>query len=102
MTVAIRTASDDPAAVIQSARQIVSSLDPSLPVTGVQKMDQGRDASVGQPRLLSALSALFRALAGFLAMVGIYGVTSYNVRRQRREFVDETRTTTTNHGVEPS
>lgn len=25
------------------------------------------------------------ALAGLLAMVGVYGVTSYNVRRQRRE-----------------
>ena len=43
-------------------------------------------ASVGQPRLLSALSGLFGALAGLLAMVGVYGVTSYNVRRQRREF----------------
>jgi putative ABC transport system permease protein len=86
MTVAIRTASDDPAAVIRSARQIVSSLDPSLPVTGVQKMDQIVYASVGQPRLMSALGALFGALAGLLAMVGIYGVTSYNVRRQRREF----------------
>ena len=45
-----------------------------------------KSASVGQPRLLSALSGLFGALAGLLAMVGIYGVTSYNVRRQRREY----------------
>ena len=43
-------------------------------------------ASVGQPRLLSALSGLFGALAGLLAMVGVYGVTAYNVRRQRREY----------------
>ncbi len=43
-------------------------------------------ASVGQPRLLSALTALFGGLAGLLAMVGVYGVTSYNVRRQRREY----------------
>ena len=86
MTVAMRTASDDPSAVIRSARQIVNSLDPALPVTGVQKMDQVVYASVGQPRLMSALSALFGGLAGLLAMVGIYGVTSYNVRRQRREF----------------
>ena len=49
-------------------------------------MDQVVYASVGQPRLMSALSALFGALAGLLAMVGIYGVTLYNVRRQRREF----------------
>ena len=38
------------------------------------------------PRLLSALTALFGGLAGLLAMVGIYGVTAYNVRRQRREY----------------
>jgi ABC-type antimicrobial peptide transport system permease subunit len=32
------------------------------------------------------LSGLFGALAGLLAVVGVYGVTSYNVRRQRREY----------------
>jgi putative ABC transport system permease protein len=42
--------------------------------------------SVGQPRLMSALTAVFGALAGLLAMVGVYGVMAYNVRRQRREF----------------
>ncbi len=44
------------------------------------------DASVGQPRLMSALTSLFGALAGLLAMIGVYGVMAYNVRRQRREF----------------
>jgi putative ABC transport system permease protein len=42
--------------------------------------------SVGQPRLMSTLTALFGLLAGVLAMVGVYGVMAYNVRRQRREF----------------
>jgi putative ABC transport system permease protein len=35
---------------------------------------------------MSALTALFGGLAGLLAMVGVYGVMAYNVRRQRREF----------------
>ena len=86
MTVVMRSAGTDPAALIPSARSIVSSLDPNLPVTGVQLMADVVAASVGQPRLLSALSGLFGALAGLLAMVGVYGVTSYNVRRQRREY----------------
>lgn len=86
MTAVIRTAGVDPAAIIPSARQIVSNLDPNVPVTAVQTMDEVVSASVGQPRLLSALSSLFGGLAGVLAIVGIYGVTSYNVRRQRREF----------------
>ena len=52
----------------------------------MQTLAEVVSASVGQPRLLSALSGLFGVLAGLLAMVGIYGVTSYNVRRQRREY----------------
>jgi putative ABC transport system permease protein len=35
---------------------------------------------------MSALTVLFGILAGTLAMVGVYGVMAYNVRRQRREF----------------
>jgi predicted permease len=85
MTVVMRTSSIDPAAVIPTARSIVASLDPQLPVTGVQTMVDVVNASVGQPRLLSALTTVFGVLAGLLAMVGIYGVTSYNVRRQRHE-----------------
>ena len=86
MTAVLRTQTDDPTSIVQSARQIVSGIDPRVPVTAAQTMDEVVSASVGQPRLLSALSALFGGLAGLLAMVGIYGVTAYNVRRQRREF----------------
>jgi putative ABC transport system permease protein len=86
MSAVIRTRSDDPASVIPAARQIVSSMDANVPVTAVQTMEDAVAASVGQPRLLSALSSLFGGLAGLLAIVGVYGVTSYNVRRQRREF----------------
>jgi len=86
MTAVIRTAGADPASIVPTARQIVSSLDADVPITAVQTMDEVVSASVGQPRLLSALSSLFGGLAGLLAMVGIYGVTSYNVRRQRREY----------------
>src|SRR4051812_27770219 len=86
MTVVLRSSGADPSSLIPTARSIVSSLDPNLPVTQVQTMEEVVSASVGQPRLLSALSGLFGALAGLLAMVGVYGVTSYNVRRQRREY----------------
>jgi ABC-type antimicrobial peptide transport system permease subunit len=86
MTVVMRSSGADPSALVPSARAIVSSLDPNIPLTGVQTLEEVVSASVGQPRLLSALSGLFGGLAGLLAMVGVYGVTSYNVRRQRREF----------------
>src|SRR5262245_45270489 len=63
MTAVVRTAGADPASVIPTARQIVSSLDANVPMTAVQTMDEVVSASVGQPRLLSALSSLFGGLA---------------------------------------
>ena len=86
MTGVIRTVNAEPSTVVPTVRQLVSQLDPSMPVTGVQTMEQVVAASVGQPRLMSALTALFGGLAGLLATVGVYGVMAYNVRRQRREF----------------
>src|SRR4029077_1731084 len=69
-----------------TARQIVASLDPLLPLNNVQTMEHVVGESVGQPRLMSALPTLFGVLAGALAIVGVYGVMAYNVRRQRRDF----------------
>jgi predicted permease len=86
MTVVMRTTADDPGQVVQTARRIVSTLDPMLPISKVQTMERVVSESIGQPRLLSALTSLFGGLAGLLAMVGVYGVTAYNVRRQRREY----------------
>ena len=86
MTVVIRARSENPASVMPTVRQIVKSIDPALPVANVQTLEEVVADSVGQPRLMSALTALFGVLAGLLAMVGVYGVMAYNVRRQRREF----------------
>jgi putative ABC transport system permease protein len=86
MTGVIRTRGDDPTAIIPTARQIIASIDPGLPINQVQTLEHVVSESVGQPRLMSALTVLFGALAGLLAMVGVYGVMAYNVRRQRREF----------------
>ena len=86
MTGVIRTATADPTSLIPTVRQMVAQLDPTIPLARVETMEEVVAASVGQPRLMSALSGLFGALAGILAMVGVYGVMAYNVRRQRREF----------------
>ena len=86
MTVVVRTVSDDPITIVPTARRIVASIDPTTPVNQVQTMEHVVSESVGQPRLMSALTVLFGALAGLLAVVGVYGVMAYTVRRQRREF----------------
>jgi putative ABC transport system permease protein len=84
-TVVIRATLEDPSSLVPTAKQIVSALDPTLPVTGVQTMEEVVAASVGQQRLISAMAGLFALLAALLAMVGVFGVMTYNVRRQRRE-----------------
>src|SRR5579863_426472 len=43
------------------------------------------DESLGRERLLATLSGFFGALALVLAVIGLYGVTSYNVARRRNE-----------------
>ena len=48
-------------------------------------MEEVVAASVGQQRLISAMAGVFALLAALLAMVGVFGVMTYNVRRQRRE-----------------
>jgi putative ABC transport system permease protein len=85
LTVVLRATTDDPAVLIPTAKEIVRSLDPVLPVTGVQTMEEVVAASVGQQRLISAMAAVFALLAALLAMVGVFGVMTYNVRRQRKE-----------------
>lgn len=84
-TVVLRATTDDPAGLVPTAKEIVRSLDPALPVTGVQTMEEVVTASVGQQRLISAMAAVFALLAALLAMVGVFGVMTYNVRRQRKE-----------------
>jgi putative ABC transport system permease protein len=86
MTVVMRSQGRDPQSVIPAARKIVASIDPLLPLARVQAMSDVVGKSVTQPRLISSLTALFGGLAGLLAVVGVYGVMSYNVRRARREF----------------
>jgi putative ABC transport system permease protein len=86
MTAVVRTHADDPMTVVPAVRQIVRTLDSSLPITELQAMETVVANSIGQPRLMSALTGVFGVLAGLLATIGVYGVMAYNVRRQRREF----------------
>lgn len=85
MTVVMKSGTPDAASLVPAARQILRTIDPGLPVTHVQSLDDVMAESLGQQRFLSALTGLFAALAALLAMVGVYGVMAYNVRRQRRE-----------------
>jgi len=86
MTAVISTSFEDPIALVPLARQLVTSIDSTMPITRVRTMEAAVSESLDRPRLMSALMGLFGALAGLLAMVGVYTVMADNVNRQRREF----------------
>ena len=84
MNLVLRT-TIDPMSLSEQARQTVWSLDPSLPLTNLQTMDDAVFGSMARPRFLTLLLGVFGGIALSLAAVGTYGVMSYFVAERRRE-----------------
>ena len=83
LTFSARTASD-PGTLVPSLGRIVAGLGTRIhePVTTGSEY---RDRTMIQERLYTALLSAFGGLALFIACVGIYGMTSYMVRRRTAE-----------------
>ncbi|MBO0861945.1 MAG: ABC transporter permease [Chloracidobacterium sp.] len=75
----------DPLSLVTSARSVVRSIDPDVPIAKIKMMDEVIDSSVARPRLIVALLGLFGAIALALAVIGIYGVISYAVAQCGQE-----------------
>ncbi|MGH9377646.1 MAG: ABC transporter permease [Terriglobia bacterium] len=85
-TLQVRTF-EPPETMIAEVEQQVHALAPTLPVFGVQTMDQALDSPNGffHYRLGSSLAAVLGLLGLILAVVGVYGVVSYTAAQRTHE-----------------
>jgi predicted permease len=83
-SLAIRTDSDSLAISVPVQKQI-ASLDPELPVSNVQTMQQAIGDSLGNARFSASLVLSFAVLSLLLASVGLYGVLSYLMTQRTTE-----------------
>ena len=73
------------AATPQAFRDIVSEVDPHLPVTRIQPLQQYVDEQLGGARQYATLLGLFGAVAVALATVGAYGLMAHAVSLRMQE-----------------
>jgi putative ABC transport system permease protein len=83
-TILVRTI-HDPLATVTSLRTAVARLDRNLPLYRVMPFEQAVKNAVWNGRLSDSIVKSIATVALLLALIGIYAVTGYTVRRWTRE-----------------
>jgi predicted permease len=73
------------AGVADELRRIIASIDPAMPLSGVEPAEQMLGGVLLPMRAAAAALSAFGVLAVMLAITGIHGLVAYAVSRRRRE-----------------
>jgi putative ABC transport system permease protein len=75
-----------PAGLEPEIRRVLAAADPDVPTFELGSMNAAVAQSVSQPRFYTLLLTAFATIALLLATLGVYGVVSYAVSQQSRDF----------------
>jgi predicted permease len=75
----------DPLALLPAVRDLVRRVDARVPVAEPSTMSDRMSRHFAGPRFRTLLVGVFSVGAALLSLMGIYGVTSFTVRRRTRE-----------------
>jgi len=84
MTIYVRTVGE-PQQLMTSIRAKVREMDTNLPIYAIRTMETQISNSLSTERMIASLSTVFGFVATVLAIIGLYGVTSYSVAQRTRE-----------------
>jgi macrolide transport system ATP-binding/permease protein len=86
MTVIAESTAPDAATLAPVLRDVVRSIDPSMPVSNTRTMqDYYEQRAVKTPNIITQSVAGLGSMGLILAMVGLYGLIAYSVSRRSRE-----------------
>ena len=75
----------EPSALRTAVEREIQAIDPDQPVYAVHTMNEVMASSIARRRLAVALLAVFAVIALVLAIIGVYGLTSYAVAERAQE-----------------